>query len=244
MNGRCGQLLRAAVFICAASIPAAAFGAEPRYILAMSWQPAFCASDAGAAKAECAGGGQPELTLHGLWPNADRNGDGRMNEADDYCLGPDRARLMRLDKGDWSRLPEVELSPDLRRQLSAIMPGTRSGLDRHQWVKHGSCSGLSPEDYFATAAALAEGVKREPFGGLFGAKTVSQIDRRELLSVFNATFGAGASNALQLICRRRDGRSELVEIRLHLKSTAPLPGALDTGARARGNCPARIDIVP
>ncbi|WP_374385127.1 hypothetical protein [Dongia sp.] len=221
-------------------MPGAAFGDAPPYVLAMSWQPGFCASDAGAVKAECAGGIKRELTLHGLWPNADRNGDGRMDEADDYCLGPDRARLMRLDKGDWRRLPPVDLDPDLERQLADIMPGTRSHLERHQWVKHGSCSGLSPQTYFATAIALGKGVKTGAFGGLFGAKAGQKISRNGILSVFSTTFGAGASRALQLVCRRAD----LVEIRLHLKGTGSLPDALDTGARARGNCPATIYIAP
>jgi ribonuclease T2 len=40
------------------------------------------------------------------------------------------------------------------------MPAVADCLDRHQWAKHGSCSGLREADYFAASAALTERVNR------------------------------------------------------------------------------------
>ena len=36
------------------------------------------------------------------------------------------------------------------------MPGVSAGLERHEWRKHGTCSGLSAEAYFASALDLTE----------------------------------------------------------------------------------------
>ena len=46
--------------------------ADDSFVLALTWQPGFCADR--AAKAECriAPKDKPRLTLHGLWPDWDR----------------------------------------------------------------------------------------------------------------------------------------------------------------------------
>jgi ribonuclease T2 len=246
MNGRSGRLVRAAVFICALLMPLAARADEVSYVLALSWQPGFCASEAGTDKAECAGRNDAALTLHGLWPNADRNGDGHLDADDDYCLGADRARLMALDRRDWRQLPPVSLSADLRRRLGDVMPGVVSQLERHQWVKHGSCSGLGAERYFAAAATLSETVRESQFAETIQAQAGQDVSRRDLLQAFADDFGKGAERALQLLCRRDGDRATLTEIRLRLISTAiaaPLSrSSFDTSRVAKGNCPARFSI--
>lgn len=40
------------------------------------------------------------------------------------------------------------------------MPATADCLERHQWAKHGSCSGLVPAEYFAASVALSARVNR------------------------------------------------------------------------------------
>jgi ribonuclease T2 len=250
-NGRCGQLVRAAVFggalwLSAGAWETAAHADADGYVLALSWQPGFCASDAGADKPECADPPDAQLTLHGLWPNADRNADGRVDADDDYCLGADRARLMALDKRDWAKLPPVALSADLRQHLAEIMPGMRSQLERHQWVKHGSCSGLGAEHYFTVAVALSEAVRNSRFGEMIQARAGDDVARRDLLRAFAAAFGTGSERALQLLCRRDGDFAHLSEIRLRLTATAvadPLSrDSFDTSRAAKGNCPARFSI--
>ena len=44
--------------------------------------------------------------------------------------------------------------------MGDIMGG--AGLAFHQWKKHGRCSGLSPQDYFATARRAFAGVTIPP----------------------------------------------------------------------------------
>src|SRR4051794_2628711 len=58
--------------------------ADDAYLLALTWQPGFCAGH--AALAECKEV-KPRLVLHGLWPDWDVNGDGKRDAADDFCVG-------------------------------------------------------------------------------------------------------------------------------------------------------------
>lgn len=123
------------------------------YLLALSVAPAFC-EDAPQRKqkfAQCraltgAGFRAMPLTLHGLWPNrADRRHPA-------YCGGE--------TGGAFCRLPPLRLPAETRARLGQVMPAAADCLDRYQWAKHGSCSGLAQADYFAASAALTERVNR------------------------------------------------------------------------------------
>jgi ribonuclease T2 len=64
------------------------------------------------------------------------------------------------------------------------MPGSADCLERYQWVKHGSCSGLPVETYFSASAALTERVNRalgDEIGRHMG-RDVSLATLREALS--------------------------------------------------------------
>jgi ribonuclease T2 len=254
ISGRRISLILAAVLMWGTA-PAQA--ETPAYVLALSWQPAFCESDAGAAKAECRAMDEGDwaandwarrhFTLHGLWPNADRNDDGRMDDADDYCLPPtSRANAIAQDKGVWRQLPAVTLPADLQQRLTRVMPGTASRLERHQWIKHGTCSGLSPQRYFAAGVALTEAVANTKFSAFVTARLGEDIARRDLLQAFATEFGKGSERALQLLCKKDGGISVLSEIRLRLRMEAvekPLTRAsLDMSRASKGNCPARFSI--
>ena len=247
MNGRRGHLLRAAVFLCGLFLAVEARAEDVVYVLALSWQPGFCAGDAGSTRAECrTPHDDNRLVLHGLWPNADRNGDGRQDEKDDYCLPHDRARMIATDRSDWRKLPPVELDQDLRQRLVHAMPGAQSHLDRHQWLKHGTCSGMSAARYFQAAIDLTEDARETDFAAFIAAGSGRDAARRDLLRAFAGEFGQGSERALQLVCRRDGGKAHLAEIRLRLRAEAveaPLsPRSLDRTRTAKGNCPARFLI--
>jgi ribonuclease T2 len=248
-NGRCGHMLRAAVFLMGLCIATPASAENLSYVLALSWQPGVCVKVRGADKGEChpiAAGG---LALHGLWPNADRNGDGRQDVGDDYCLAPaERARVIALDKAQWDfpKLPPVPLSDDLRADLARAMGGM-SHLDRHEWLKHGTCSGFEAERYFAAAVALADAVVGTDLGELVVDHVGQEVARRDLLQAFSMEFGHGSERALQLLCEEDDAGAYLREIRLRLRVEAveaPLSAqSFDTARAMKGNCPARFRVV-
>jgi ribonuclease T2 len=93
------------------------------YVLSLSWTPTWCALEGDArASPQCDPGQGHGFTLHGLWP--------------------------QYEAGWPSFCPTVERAPS-RTETGAMadIMGT-SGLAWHQWRKHGSCSGLTSEDYF------------------------------------------------------------------------------------------------
>lgn len=147
------------------------------YLLALSVAPAFCEDQPERKKsyAQCRSLSAPTframpLTLHGLWPNRlDRKHPA-------YCKGESR--------GAFCSLPPLSLATPTRAWLAKVMPGSADCLDRYQWVKHGSCSGLPAEAYFKASAELTERVNRA-IGGEIGhhmGREVSLVDLRAALS--------------------------------------------------------------
>lgn len=136
--------------------PLASCAEPPRfdyYLLALTVAPAFCEDEPQRKRkfAQCRALSAPgpqalPLTLHGLWPNrADRRHPA-------YCGGE--------SGGAFCRLPPLHLPADTRERLRRAMPAMADCLDRYQWMKHGSCSGLREGAYFAASAALTERVNR------------------------------------------------------------------------------------
>ncbi|MEZ5811052.1 MAG: ribonuclease [Rhizobiaceae bacterium] len=108
------------------------------YVLALSWSPSYCAVEGKGANSQQCGGARPYgFIVHGLWPQFERG----------Y-------------PADCATDRPLDVPRDAMRELYDIMPS--AGLIRHQWRKHGTCSGLSREDYFATLRAARERVKIPP----------------------------------------------------------------------------------
>ena len=228
---------------------AASARAEDSYILALTWQPGFCAERAGALECKIAAKDKPRLVLHGLWPDWDMNGDSRRDASDDFCVSGENNRkvIIRLDSGSWLMLPPVGLSAVSGAVLAEAMPGTIVGLDRHEWWKHGSCSGLKPEEYFATSIALQSAVERGFLARLLANKAGATLKRKVLVDAFENDFGRGSARALMLDCANDNGVTSLMEIRIRLKRETIAQGlsadSLAIPAKApRGDCGADIRI--
>ena len=160
--------------------PLASCAEPPRfdyYLLALSVAPAFCEDEPQRKRtfAQCQALSGADftampLTLHGLWPNrADRRHPV-------YCRGE--------AGGAFCSLPPLRLPADTRARLGQAMPGSADCLDRYQWAKHGSCSGLSEAGYFAASTALTERVNRAIGGEIARhmGREVSLVLLREALS--------------------------------------------------------------
>ena len=192
------------------------------YVLALSWEPAFCELNEG--EPECRGLDPADfaarnLTIHGLWPN-DRPGAGPS-----YC-GIDAATLATEEAGDWCELPEPEMTAKTRADLASAMPGTASCLERHEWVKHGTCAGVDAEDYFANTVRLAKAVQATRLAQVIAANAGRTITTAQLRNAFEVEFDAGSSTALSLVCMERNGRRYLTEIRIALRE-GTLDGPLE-----------------
>lgn len=110
------------------------------YALVLSWSPTYCASrDGDRDDQQCnrRDGRRFAFVLHGLWPQHERGWpqDCRTRERP---FVPDRLIDSMLD----------------------IMPSRR--LVIHEYRKHGTCSGLSPEGYYGLSRRLFTSVKIPP----------------------------------------------------------------------------------
>lgn len=176
------------------------------WILAASWPSAFC-EDVPQAR-ECARGDTPlAFTLHGLWPQTpDRAA---------YCGVAGGARAADA-AGGWRRLPPVTLSGSVETALARVMPGTQSALDRHQWLKHGTCSGLDADAYFAAAVRLVDLLNDSPVRALFADHAGQELSGAAIRRTFDAAFGPGAGDRVLVDCVEVSGRRLIRELRIAL----------------------------
>jgi ribonuclease T2 len=108
------------------------------YVLALSWSPAFCASQSeGAHPQQCGLEKRFSFVVHGLWP--------------------------QYNKGwpqDCATSQPTSVHPDLVFDNLDMMPSTK--LINHEWAKHGTCSGLNQAKYFEAARMAKDSIAIPP----------------------------------------------------------------------------------
>lgn len=147
------RLIRASVALCLfAGLALAASGrveAQDRYsrggtpgefdfyVLALSWSPGFCELDGDAkGREQCAAGSGLGFVVHGLWPQNDR---GYPSDCGPAGRSPSRIAM---------------------NEAGGVFPS--EALARHEWRKHGTCSGKSPSDYFADVKRARQAIVIPP----------------------------------------------------------------------------------
>lgn len=247
------QLATTIILLWQASLPLQAYttavskdvGKFDFYTLALSWQPAFCESK--PQKSECQSQNDKRfdahhLVLHGLWPNV----KGDKYHKYGYChiskgfIKKDKSRR-------WCNMPRLDLSKRVRKELSQFMPGSVSCLQRHEWYKHGTCSGLSENDYFLLSNQLVKMFSETGFSQYIANNVGKYVKRNELLKAFDKEFGKGSRAHLALRCKKVRGNSLLTEIQINLKKDMSILsdfGSLFAEEKFRiyGTCPRRFKI--
>ncbi len=173
------MILRLALLFALAVLPGRGFAEDDRpgtfdfYVLALSWSPSYCASvGPGRSPLQCDSGLSFGFILHGLWPQHEEGYPAHCQSA------------------------EAKPSQRLVSSLLDIMPS--EGLVRHQWRKHGQCSGLSAEDFFA--------LSREVFEAVVIPEAYQDPDRRiqapswELEAAFLAANPDLRADMISLVC--------------------------------------------
>ena len=137
------------------------------YLLTLSWAPEFCATNpSGRTSAECDPNKHMGLVVHGLWP--------------------------QYNNGKWPQ--DCATTPPVASatvtHMMPIMPGQQ--LIQHEWAKHGTCSGLSTQDYFAAIEKLYRGLQvpdgfKKPASR---SQTSASTIEKEFASANNAPEGA------------------------------------------------------
>lgn len=162
-------------------------GAFDYYSLVLSWSPTHCESPEGrddAAQCTPRNGRRYAFILHGLWPQYERG----------Y---PENCRA----EDTWVPQPIIDGMMD-------VMPG--KGLIIHEYRKHGTCSGLSPSDYYRTARRLYDSIRipdrfRNPTSAQF-------LDPREAVDAFVAANPQLSPEMMVVACRGPGSRLREVRI--------------------------------
>lgn len=183
---------------------------EPAYVLSVSWQPAFCETKPDKPECETETPGRfdaTHFTLHGLWPQPRRNA---------YCDVP-REMSLADKNGDWDSLPEPKLSDATRQKLAEVMPGAQSHLERHEWIKHGTCAHADSADaYFSQAIALMDQLNGSKARELFASNIGREITGKAIRDAFDESFGDGAGDRVRVSCKKIKGRNLIVEVTIGL----------------------------
>jgi len=145
------------------------------YVFSLSWSPGFCQTGGDEkGRDQCRAGTGLGFVVHGLWP--------------------------QYEHGFPSDCPGVQRAPS-RIALSAtdgVYPD--EGLARYEWRKHGTCSGLSPTDYFAAAKAARDSIAvPQPFKAPHQSQNWTPVDIERAFIAANPRLKPGM---LAAICQR------------------------------------------
>jgi len=170
-------------------------GAQPRgrrtegpssfsyYLLTLSYAPSFCSQPMSRKDPrECGVGRNVGFVVHGLWPQ------GETTRGPENC-GP--------------------ASPVAQRIVQAMLPYFPSeSLIQHEWRAHGTCSGMSADDYFA---ALRKARDRVNVPSSLTPSTAARLSPADIESALAAANPGFPKEAFRTSCYR-DG--QLQEIRI------------------------------
>jgi len=171
-------------------------------ILALSWHNSFCKTHPN--KKECRplyNYGKNHLVLHGLWP-----------DKKSYCNVAE-SLIEKDKKHQWRALPEPLTYNIIRNpEFIRYFPGILSGLEKHEWIKHGTCYTNNPKEYFTTAVNLTKEVDNSMVGEYLRANIGAIVNIVNLRKIFEKSFGRGNGNKLAMLCKK----GFLTEIRISL----------------------------
>ena len=144
------------------------------YVLALSWSPAFCAGDSGRrAREQCAPGSNRGFVVHGLWPQYERGYPSQCG---------------------------AERSPSRIAMEEARGVYPEEGLARHEWRVHGTCSGLSPAEYFRTVRQARDRVRvPEQFQRAGASQNLTPL---EIARAFAQVNPGLRPDTMAVVCRR------------------------------------------
>jgi ribonuclease T2 len=201
------------IFLCTGPAVAqrAERGATPGdfdfYVLALSWSPGFCELDGGRERnrEQCDEGAGLRFVVHGLWPQNERG--------------------YPSDCGPAGRTP----SRLAMEQAQGLFP--TEGLARHQWRKHGTCSGSSPGEYFADVRRARDKVTIPP--EFAEARRDRDWTALEIERAFASANPGLRSDMMSVACRREILQEVRICLSRDLRNFRTCPQVDRSGCRAR-----------
>jgi len=208
------------------------------YLLAISWQPAFCETHAN--KPECSVQDSDayqanNFTLHGLWPNKKSCGT-RYGFCGKYKKKP----------AQFSGYDPVPMASTTLETLGKFMPSAahESYLQRHEWYKHGTCqSEWDAGQYYQTAIRLLHEFN-EPYIKKFMTENIGKlVTTSSFFAAVDQTLGADAHTRLQISCKNNLLVDVFIQLPKNIPDTASLSSLVqNTKPNFRNNCGDRFKI--
>ncbi len=156
------------------------------YMLVLSYAPDFCdETPAQKNSAECRPGNKFGFVVHGLWPQGETT------------RGPENCK----DSGG--------PSSDLVQSMLKYFP--TEDLIHHEWTTHGTCSGLSADEYFSAVKKARDSVTIPDSLASTSRQSLAPADVVGQVAAANSTF---PKTAFRTSCYTKG--SELKEIRICL----------------------------
>lgn len=186
------------------------------YVLSLSWSPSFCATDdsRGGNSEQCNINRRDGFLVHGLWPQ-NENGYPK-----DCAIGSNARQRNYVPR-------------QITASLHDIMPS--AGLVRHQWRKHGTCSGLNQEAYFSTLRQAFNKIVIPP--SLQNVSTTRSVDPALIEKAFIAANPAMKNNGISVTCKK----NYLQEVRICMTKDLQLRSC---AAVDRASCRSRSITLP
>ena len=160
------------------------------FVLSLSWAPDYCSANGNQDGQECATGKNLGFVLHGLWP--------------------------QNTQGYPSNCSNEKLSNAVKAQFAELYPN--NSLIEHEWEKHGTCTGLDPQQYFTLTRQISQSVSiptdlksppvsfRSTQAKLADAFTAANPNlKSDSLAVYCSNSGRDLSELY--ICFGRDGKA-------------------------------------
>ncbi|BAY27719.1 ribonuclease T2 [Calothrix sp. NIES-2100] len=159
------------------------------YVLTLSWSPDYCAKNGDRDPQQCKAGKKLGFVLHGLWP--------------------------QYQKGYPANCSTEKLPLKVKQQFPGLFPSDQ--LYGHEWEKHGTCSGKTPQQYLALSKQLKNSVAiptaynrpSKPFRTTIqGLQNTFVNANPELNSNSIAPYCSGSGRFLQEVffCYSKDGK--------------------------------------
>jgi ribonuclease T2 len=193
--------------------PAHAFD---HYVLALSWSPTYCRSEAGRDDPRQCVHRNYAFVVHGLWPQF-------KNGWPEYCAAKD----------EWVPAETIE-------RMLPIMPSKQ--LIIRQWKKHGSCSGLSVDDYFALTTELFDKLSIPPRYGSADRMITTTMD--QLMADFMDSNQGLNGEMITIDCEERGRRARLSDLRVCFSRSGQFASCGGNGVSNCSSSPLELPSAP